>query len=263
MIAWHLSSATGLGPRGDFTPEAVKQPLGIRARTYYGGAMTFKFAIFDLDGTLIDSRDIIHRAMIDTFERHQLPPPSFDDVRQVVGLGLHEACRRLAPGLEAPDLEPLVETYRNAFVRLRAAGQGFEPLYPGAKELVEQLASDNWVLGIATGKARRGIEAFYDQHGLQRHFTTSWCADDGPGKPHPFMVEEAMKAVGADAEQSLIIGDAVFDIQMGRAAGIRTLGVSWGFGRADELEAVGADEIHHAFDSLSDSLSAFSQNAMS
>lgn len=225
--------------------------------------MNLKFAIFDLDGTLIDSRDIIHRAMVDSFELHELPGPSFDDVRRVVGLGLHEACRRLAPDLTADELDPLVETYRYAFVRLRAAGKGFEPLYQGAQELVEQLSNDNWILGIATGKARRGIEAFYDQHDLQHHFTTSWCADDGPGKPHPFMVEEAMKAVGADIEQSLIIGDAIFDMQMGRAAGIRTLGVSWGFGRADELQAAGADEIHHAFETLSKSLRAFAERATS
>lgn len=231
--------------------------LGIFAANYYGDAMTLKLAIFDLDGTLIDSREIIHGAMADSFSAHGLQPVSFDQVRQVVGLGLDEACRRLAPDLPASELAPLVNTYREAFVKLRAEGKGFEPLYEGAKALVEELSDSGWLLAIATGKSRRGIDAFYEQHGLAHHFLTSWCADDGPGKPHPFMVEEAMKAVGTEPHQSLIIGDAIFDMQMGNAAGIKTLGVSWGFGQADELDAAGADEIHHDFEGLTESLRSF------
>ena len=88
-------------------------------------------------------------------------------------------------------------------------------------------------------------------------FDTVWCADDGPGKPHPFMVEQAMAALGAAPERSVMIGDAIFDIQMGRAAGVHTLGVSWGFGEAHELDTAGAHEVHHDFETLNAALDGF------
>ena len=221
--------------------------------------MSLKLAIWDLDGTIVDSRQIIQNAMVRAFEAHDLAPPEYDDTRKVVGLGLEQACDMLAPDLAPAKLPGLVESYRNAFVEIRAEGQGFEPLYEGAKAAVERLANDGWLLAIATGKARRGIQAFYEQHQMQALFDTSWCADDGPGKPHPFMCEQAMAALGAESHQTLIIGDAIHDMRMGLNAGIHTLGVSWGFGTTDELEAVGAHEVHHDFASLNASLDRFAQ----
>lgn len=219
--------------------------------------MSLKLAIFDVDGTLVDSRQIIQGAMERTFLEHGLTPPRYEQTRTVVGLGLLEACAVLAPGLSGQDLTAFVETYRTAFVKIRAEGEGFEPLYDGARETVERLANDGWLLAIATGKSRQGVDAFYEQHGMKDLFDTAWCADDGPGKPNPFMCEQAMAAIGVEPQHSLIIGDAVHDIRMGRSAGIRTLGVSWGFGEASELEAVGADEVHHDFTSLNTSLDSF------
>lgn len=219
--------------------------------------MALKLAIWDMDGTIVDSREVIQTAMVRTFEQIGLTPPAYDDTRKTIGLGLHEACEILAPGISDAKLHELVETYRNAFVALRAEGDGFEPLYDGAKASIEQLANEGWLLAIATGKARRGIEAFFEQHDMRHYFDTTWCADDGPGKPHPFMCDEAMKAVGAEPHQSLIIGDAVHDMRMGRSAGIHTLGVSWGFGTTEELAAAGAHEVHHDFASLNSSLKAF------
>jgi len=219
--------------------------------------MSLKLAIFDLDGTLIDSRQIIQSAMVRAFEKHGLTPPAYDQTRRVIGLDLGIACQTLAPDLQGDQLAQLVESYRGAFVELRAEGAGFEPLYDGARETVERLANENWILAIATGKARRGINAFFDQHKMSDLFDTSWCADDGPGKPHPFMVDQCMKTLGAAPDQTLIIGDAIHDITMGRNAGIHTMGVTWGFGEADELQAVGAHEVHHDFTSLNTGLDEF------
>lgn len=221
--------------------------------------MSLKLAIFDLDGTLVDSRQIIQNAMVRAFEQHDLAPPEYEQTRKIVGLGLNEACRILAPGLSDEKLDLLVESYRGSFVALRAEGQGFEPLYAGAREIVEALSERGWLLAIATGKARRGVLSFFEQHGMEKLFDTSWCADDGPGKPNGFMCEQAMATLGAESHQSLIIGDAVHDIRMGLNAGIRTFGVSWGFGETQELESVGAHEVHHGFASLEASLDQFAE----
>lgn len=219
--------------------------------------MTLKLAIWDMDGTIVDSREVIQTAMCRAFETCDLPQPEYEATRKIVGLGLEEACRTLAPDYH--DIPGLTEAYKQAFV-LRRTEEGFrEPLYDGAIDTLERLANNNWLIAMATGKSHRGIRAIFEMHPLQQYFDTVWCADDGPGKPHPFMVEQAMNALGCEPHQSLIIGDAIHDISMGRNAGIHTMGVSWGFGRADELEAVGAHEVHHDFASLNDGLDRFAE----
>ncbi|MEM9670048.1 MAG: HAD-IA family hydrolase [Pseudomonadota bacterium] len=222
--------------------------------------MTLKLAIWDMDGTIVDSRDVIQTAMVRAFENMDLPPPAYDATRQIVGLGLDEACRRLAPDdFNEAKLPDLVEAYRQAFISRRTDPDFKEPLYEGALETLNALREDNWLIAMATGKSHRGIRAIFEMHPLEEYFDTIWCADDGPGKPHPFMVEEAMKALGAETHQSVMIGDAVFDIQMGRAAGVETHGVSWGFGTAGELSAVDADYLHHDFGSLNHALKSFAE----
>lgn len=220
--------------------------------------MSLKLAIWDMDGTIVDSREVITTAMARAFEACGLAPPDYDRTRTIVGLGLNEACRRLAPD-DFNDLPRLVEAYREAFVARRADPDFVEPLYTGAAETLEALANDDWLIAMATGKSRRGIRAIFDMHPLERYFDTIHCADDGPGKPHPAMCLEAMKALGAEPEETLIVGDAVFDIEMGRAAGIHTIGVSWGFAHRQELEAAGAHELADEMDELRTSLNAFAE----
>lgn len=221
--------------------------------------MSLKLAIWDMDGTLVDSREVIQTAMVRAFEHHDLPPPEYDATRQTVGLGLFEACEKLVPaGFDLSRLPALVETYKQVFVARRTDADFVEPLYDGAWASLEALRDAGWLLAIATGRARRGIDAICEMHpGLAGFFDTTWSADDGPGKPNPFMAEEAMKAVGAERHDTLMIGDATFDIQMGRAAQIHTLGVSWGFGETHELEAAGAHDVHHDFASLNTALVGF------
>lgn len=221
--------------------------------------MSLKLAIWDMDGTIVDSRDVIQTAMARAFETLGLAPPAYDETRKVVGLGLEEACRILAP--EGTDTAALAETYRQAFVQRRTEPGFKEPLYDGAMETLDRLAAQGWLIAMATGKSHRGIRAIFEMHPLERYFDTIWCADDGPGKPHPFMCDQAMRALGAEPHQTLIIGDAVHDIRMGLNAGIQTLGVSWGFGAAHELEAAGAHEVHHDFGSLNASLDLFREKA--
>ncbi|WP_300395736.1 HAD-IA family hydrolase [Henriciella sp.] len=217
--------------------------------------MTLKLAIWDMDGTIVDSREVIQTAMCRAFGMCGLPEPAYEETRKIVGLGLDEACRTLAPDYD--DLPGLVEAYRQAFIARRTEKGFREPLYEGAIETLERLANDNWLIAMATGKSHRGIRAIFEMHPLEQYFDTIWCADDGPGKPHPFMVEQCMGTLGCEPNQSLIIGDAIHDIAMGRNAGIHTMGVSWGFGRTEELDAAGAHEVHHDFRSLGDGLQKF------
>ncbi|MEQ3650432.1 HAD-IA family hydrolase [Hyphomonas sp.] len=216
-----------------------------------------KLAIWDVDGTLVDSRTSIHEIMVEAFTLSALTPPEYDATRRIVGLSLHEACGQLAPEVTAAEIDRLVNNYRDCWVRARARPDFTQPLYDGALETLEMLRSEGWLIAMATGKTHKGIRSLFDAHAIEPFFDTVWCADDGPGKPHPHMVEQAMGALGCAPHESLMIGDAIHDISMGRAAGVYTHGVSWGFGAAHELEEVGAHEIHHEFDTLQKSLLAF------
>lgn len=217
-----------------------------------------RLAIWDVDGTLVDSRDVIQACMETAFRGAGLPPPDYDATRRIVGLSLMEALGTLAPpDIGAARLAELVEAYKQSFVVHRTQPGYREPLYEGALELLEELKAQGWLMAIATGKSHRGVDALFEKHNLRHFFDTVWCADDGPGKPHPFMVEQAMNALGCAPQESLMIGDAIHDMAMGKAAGVRALGVSWGFGRAEELAAAGADEIHNSFETLARSLHTF------
>lgn len=221
-----------------------------------------KLAVFDIDGTLVDSRQVITEAMRRAFARAGLPEIGYERTRTIVGLELTEAVGRLAP----PDyptgkLSELSGYYKQAFVEMRTETGFSEPLYEGARETVERLADEGWLLGVATGKARRGLDIVFEHHGLHRHFQTFQTVDGGAGKPHPRMVLDAMGETGARPEATVMIGDTSWDMLMARAAGAHALGVSWGFHTPDEIEEGGAHAVHHQFDDLNAWLDAFEPGA--
>ncbi|MDP3736050.1 MAG: HAD-IA family hydrolase [Hyphomonadaceae bacterium] len=215
-----------------------------------------KLAIFDIDGTLVDSRRIIHDAMLHAYDRSGLPDPGYDRIRRVIGLGLRQAFATLEP--DAPDdiLAELEKAYVEAFIILRETEHGREPLYAGALDLLEQLHGEGWKLGVATGKSRRGVGNILRMHELERLFHASVCAEDGPGKPDPFMVLENLRLTGVCPTRTVVIGDATHDMIMARAANVRALGVCWGFAEPVELQEAGAHELHHDYASLTQSLAA-------
>lgn len=220
--------------------------------------MTLRLAVFDVDGTLVDSRKVIHRAMTRAFERAGLGEIGYDRVRTIVGLELTEAVLRLAPpDYPAERIPQLAGYYKQAFVEQRQEPGFEEPLYAGARETVERLADAGWLLGVATGKARRGLDIVFEHHDLHRYFQTFQTVDGGPGKPHPRMVLDAMAETGAAAEETVMIGDTSFDMEMARGARTRALGVSWGFHTVDEIEGGGAHAVFHDFDALNRALDAF------
>jgi phosphoglycolate phosphatase len=197
-----------------------------------------KLAIFDVDGTLMDSQAMIVASLTAAFTAEALPLPSRSEMLGVVGLSLVNAMAVLRPAEDAVRHERLAKAYKEAFWSYRAARSFPEFPFEGAFETLRRLQAHGDVLiGIATGKAQRGVRHIIDQFGLEGVFATIQTSDDAPSKPHPAMIMQAMREVGAQAEDTVMIGDADFDIEMAHAAGVRPIAVSWGFQPRAALEA--------------------------
>ena len=217
--------------------------------------MTVRLAVFDCDGTLVDSQANILLAMYDTFDTAGLPRPLEHDVRRGVGLSLIEIMRVLVPAADAALHSRLAADYRQAFQQRRLDKRlDPEPLYPGIAEGLTTLTERGWLLGVATGKSDRGLHLILEHHGLAHHFITLQTADRHPSKPHPAMLEQAMRDAGADARHTAMIGDTVFDMAMAVNAGVRALGVDWGYHDAHELHDAGAAAVVGTMDALLEEL---------
>jgi len=197
-----------------------------------------RLALFDCDGTLVDSGATIVGAIGETFVEHGLAVPCASVARRVVGLSLNEAMASLAP--EADDHAALAATYRAIFFRRRSEGRVEEPLYAGIISLLEAFEADGWLLGVATGKSDRGLRHCLQSHGLEAKFVTFQTSDRHPSKPHPSMALAALAEAGAEPRTSVMIGDTAYDMAMARAAEMGAVGVGWGYHDADELTAAGA-----------------------
>ena len=220
------------------------------------GPLAIRLAVFDCDGTLVDSQHSIVAAMHAASAAHRLEEPSAERVRRVVGLHLLEAIRVLWPTCAEDTLGRIQESYIAAFQNLRARGLVNDPLYPGAREAIERLDTSGWRLGVATGKSHRGLMATLDRHAMTDRFVTLQTADRAAGKPHPEMLRKAMAEAGAEAVATVMIGDTTFDMEMARAARTRAVGVAWGYHEADELKAAGAEIIVADFAELPAALDA-------
>lgn len=205
--------------------------------------MTPRLAIFDCDGTLVDGQAGIVNAMDAAFAQLGLPAPDKHQVRRIVGLSLPQAIRLLAPDASEDQRQAVDAAYREAFRAAREAGSLVEPLYDGMADLIEALAGEGWLLGMATGKSQRGLDHCLAMHGLSQHFVTLQTADRHPSKPNPSMIETALAETGADRASTVMIGDTAFDIAMAVNADVRAVGVDWGYHTAQELREAGAEAV--------------------
>ncbi|PZT85243.1 MAG: haloacid dehalogenase [Citromicrobium sp.] len=209
-----------------------------------------RLAVFDCDGTLVDGQAAICDTMESAFAAAGLRAPSRNDVRRMVGLSLPQALSLLAPDASDDARAIALDAYKNHYRNLRTNGQLQEPLYEGMAALIERLAADGWLLAVATGKSDRGLQSCLETHGIRDRFVSLQTADRHPSKPHPAMLEAALAEAGVSPADAVMIGDTTFDMEMARSAGVRGVGVGWGYHEPRELSEAGAVAVAQTMDEL-------------
>jgi phosphoglycolate phosphatase len=210
-----------------------------------------KLVVFDCDGTLVDSQHAIAAGMAAAWQACGLgAPPPVSVVRRVVGLPLAEAIARLHPSGSDAEHHRLTEAYKEAFRALPRHREEDEPLFPGVVTCLDALEARGFLLGIATGKGRRGLSITLDRHGITNRFVTVTTADDAPGKPRPDMLHKAMADVGARPQDVVMVGDTIFDMIMATSANVAAVGAGWGYHDRAQLLDAGARMVLESFDEL-------------
>lgn len=215
-----------------------------------------KLVVFDCDGTLVDSQAAICRSMDIAFAAASLPPPDRTAVRRIVGLSLPQALLELAPEAAENQRRHALEAYKASFRAARSEGTLEQPLYPGMAALLQRLHDAGRALGVATGMSDRGLNACLSRHDIRQLFATLQTADRHPSKPHPAMLEAALFEAGAEPGEAVVVGDTVFDIAMAHAAGVRAIGVAWGYHEPAELLAAGAAGVAQTAEELEELIDA-------
>lgn len=214
-----------------------------------------RLAVFDCDGTLLDSLNAIHRAMDAAFTEAGLAPPTASAVRGTVGLSVPQAVAALAPNESAQTQLFLDRTFRSSSMAYRESNAGIDgALYPGTVDALARLDRTGALMAVATGKARRGLEHTLDTYDLRSYFIATQTADDAPSKPHPGMLENCERMTGVAPSGMIMIGDTTFDILMAREFGCASIGVSWGYHSVEALREAGADVIIDGFEGLDTAL---------
>jgi phosphoglycolate phosphatase len=204
-----------------------------------------KLVLFDCDGTLVDSAALIHETMRRTFVHFGKPEPSLEDTKSIIGLTLDIAIARMQgkAHADAEDVE-MMAYYKSLFGPVRTELDYHDPLFDGIQALFDTIGPrDDLLIGAVTGKSRRGLNTILETHDFGPYFIVSRTADDCPSKPHPAMVTECCDETGMRPQDTIVIGDAIYDMQMAKAAGAKAIGVSWGYAVREELLAAGADAI--------------------
>ncbi|MBO6525701.1 HAD-IA family hydrolase [Erythrobacter sp.] len=211
-----------------------------------------RLVVFDCDGTLVDGQAAICETMEQAFASVGMVAPDRHLVRRMVGLSLPYAMRELAPDASDDERHAVVEAYKIGFRDLRLSGGLREPLFEGIGALIDELDKEGWLLAVATGKSDRGLHACLDTHGIKHRFVSLQTADRHPSKPHPAMLEASLIDAGVAPAEAVMIGDTSFDIEMAKSAGVRAIGVSWGYHEPQELFDAGASAVADTAGQLGD-----------
>jgi phosphoglycolate phosphatase len=190
-----------------------------------------RLIIFDWDGTLMDSETQIVHAMYGAIEDMGLEERTPDQCRNIIGLGLKEAVDTLYPGRDAVFREQFVEHYRHHWFSIAHTSE----LFPGASETLRLLKESGFLLAVATGKGRAGLDKVLDTTGLEDVFSATRCSDETQSKPHPQMLSEILRELDTEPQQALMVGDTEYDLLMAINAGIKTVAVSYGVHERERL----------------------------
>ncbi|NBC12352.1 MAG: HAD-IA family hydrolase [Gammaproteobacteria bacterium] len=209
--------------------------------------MRYELLVFDWDGTLMDSAARIVASMQAAFAELGLPPPAAAAARNVIGLGLTHAVAELAPTQDAAMRARIIERYRAHYLELDDTPT---PLFPGAEEVVSGLRAAGYLLAVATGKSRIGLDRALAQSGLGAHFHATRSADETFSKPHPQMLQELLDELGVHASRALMIGDTEYDLLTAQNAGVDAVAVCYGVHTPERLLALEPRACLSAIDAL-------------
>jgi len=201
-----------------------------------------KLVVFDVDGTLIDSQFHIIESMLMAFKKYRLNAPTESAIRSIIGLSLPEAMMQLYPAGSESIHQSIIDSYIENFSLIREEVTYNKPqLFPGILTLLKELyQSNDYILGIATGKGDRGLDYVLESNEIKHYFSTIQTADNHPSKPHPSMLFSTLQETNVLPKNAVIIGDTTYDMDMGKAAKFKTIGVSWGY-HPPELMKINSD----------------------
>ena len=205
---------------------------------------------FDFDGTLVDSRRCILTAMARALAERELAPPPDAALLATVGLRPPAMPERLFPGQDPATRDFLADRYRTHSIALRAEQPDLERPFAGALEILQALQAEGHDLAIVTGKSRRGLDQCLGHFGWGGYFSNLQPAENAPGKPDPGLLLRAMDETGNGTEDTVMVGDTTFDMEMARRARVRPIGVAWGYHPAADLTAAGAAVVVESFVAL-------------
>ena len=185
----------------------------------------YSLIIFDWDGTLMDSIEKIVACVTQAAELCHLAIPSPQSIRNIIGLSLDKAIQTIYPNISLAEQKQLIDVYRQQYSCLNTQKT---PFYAGIKDWLMLLKEQGYLLAVATGKGRAGLDRLLIEHELTDLFAITYCADEAPSKPHPLMINNILTALDINAEQALMIGDSSFDLEMANNANVDCIGVTYG-----------------------------------
>lgn len=200
---------------------------------------TSRLVLFDVDGTMLDSRGAIVTAMATAFIRCRLTPPPPPKIMAQIGLSASDMVTALAEGHRDVPVSQIVAAYQDAYFSPPLLSCANDLPRPGLAAMLEHVNTADTIMGIVTGRSRRSLDYAFDTLQLEAHFPVRFTADDGPSKPAGDLVMIAMAETGFTPEQTVMVGDTTFDILMAHAASVPAIGVAWGYHGKDALKALG------------------------